>query len=120
MNLQCHSFHLWFAICFSILIIRSTCAQDVDVLINKIDNIDNNDRYNDNNNNIMIYSYPTASIILQLHQDSMVGIDRVQSRRLKSMGNVSISDIKPIYDKLKSDQIAPVFEGLGMMFVIHS
>jgi len=43
----------------------------------------------------------------------MVGIDRVQSRRLKSMGNVSISDIKPIYDKLKSDQIAPVFEGLG-------
>ena len=51
-----------------------------------------------------------AAIILQLHQDSMVGIDRVQSRRLMSMGNVTI---QPLYD-----QIAPVFEGLGKRVVV--
>jgi len=29
------------------------------------------------------------------------------------MDNVSISSIQPLYDKMISDQIAPVFEGLG-------
>lgn len=54
-----------------------------------------------------------ASIILQLHQDSMVGIDRVQSRRLMSISNNTINSIQPLYD-----QIAPVFEGLGKRIVV--
>ena len=114
--------------CFIIIIIRSSHAQTADISISKIiENINDNrynnniihNNYNSNSNNSIIYSYPMASIILQLYQDSMVGIDRVLSRRLKSMDNVSISSIQPLYDKLISDQIAPVFEGLGKRKVVE-
>lgn len=106
--------------CFIIIIIRSSHAQTADISISKIIENINDNRYNNNiiqnihdnnnSNNSITNSYPMASIVLQLYQDSMVGIDRVLSRRLKSMDNVSISSI---HDKLISDQIAPVFEGLG-------
>ena len=93
---------------FCIFIIIAICVDSID-LFSKHDDYSNGSYSNGN----IIHSYPIAPIILQLHQDALVGIDRVQSRRLKSMGNVSISSIRPLYDKLLSDQMSPVFEGLG-------
>lgn len=72
------------------------------ILLNAFDDIDKLERY--------MNELPKPLYHLNLTQDQYTGIDRVISRRLKSINSITDADENIIGS---SSMISPVFEGLG-------